>query len=85
MRYDLGRCHMLELFNETGTGPQDVIDRTGYTKSEVSDWSRGRRKMSLPTAFTVCKEMGWDIWRLYDLVPVKKSEKRRSKRQSTKG
>lgn len=84
MRYELGDCRMLEMYKETNTGPKDVIERTGYSSSEVSDWAYNRKKMSLATALSICEAMGWDIFRLYELrkIPAKNERERiRQKRE----
>lgn len=64
-RIELERCRLYEVLQEKSLSVQDLIDRTGYSKQEISNWATGIKQMSLKTAFTVSLAVGCQPMELY--------------------
>lgn len=77
MRYKLGRCRIPEHLENARMSVQDLVDKTGYTKQEISNWSNKIRKnMELPTAISIAEALGCSERDLYELIAIEPTEPR---------
>ncbi|WP_438449488.1 helix-turn-helix domain-containing protein [Gorillibacterium sp. sgz5001074] len=67
-RFDYGRCRLPELLRQSKMTQQDLADRTGYPKSNISDWIARRKKMSFTTAMSVSRVLNCHPEDLYEWV-----------------
>ncbi len=80
-RYILGDCRLTELMLEANITTQELADKTGYTKQEISNWANMVKKsMALATAISMAEAIGCNIRDLYVLVPKRASEPREKRR-----
>lgn len=77
MKYDLGDCLLYERLKEIGMTPQELADKLGWHVQQVSDYQAGRKRMSLATAISVADTIECDVRKIYKLIPIKVSERRR--------
>ncbi|WP_201319109.1 helix-turn-helix transcriptional regulator [Paenibacillus sp. EPM92] len=82
LRYKLGRCNLSEIWKEIGWTNQDFADALDISRQYASDLAKGKKKLGTAMLFSAADAMGVDPRRIYELVPVKKSD-RRKRRQST--
>lgn len=55
MRYEPDRCHLQELFKETGISQLEVHIITGYPESQLSDYAHNRTTIGFATAMKSAK------------------------------
>ncbi|MCM3272601.1 helix-turn-helix domain-containing protein [Paenibacillus elgii] len=82
MRYKLGRCFLPEIWKEIGWTNQDFAERMDMSRQQASDYGTGKKKMGTALTFAAADTMGVDPRRIYELIPIKQSERR--KQRSTK-
>ncbi|MBU7319038.1 MULTISPECIES: helix-turn-helix domain-containing protein [Paenibacillus] len=82
MRYELGDCHLHEIWKEIGWTNQDFAERMGLTRQQASDYAHNRKKMGAALLLSAAQAMGVHPARIYDLVP--KQSNRRRRQHSTK-
>lgn len=70
MKYKLGACNLPALLKEIGWINQDLADRLGWKRQQVSDYCTEKKKMSVATLYSVADTMGIDPRRIYDLISV---------------
>jgi transcriptional regulator with XRE-family HTH domain len=51
MTFEVGNCLLRERLKLAGMTQQELADRTGITRQQISDYSTNRRVMSLRTAY----------------------------------
>lgn len=84
MKYVLGSCNLPALLREKGWLNQDLADRLGWSRQQVSDYCTEQKKMSVPTLYSVADTMDIDPRRIYDLIPVPiKAKDRKQSKKST--
>jgi len=66
MRYRVGRCRLRELRKKRGWTQEELARRTKSTKSLVSDYERGERRMMLSTAKSFAIALDCHIDDLYE-------------------
>lgn len=73
MAYRPGKCLLPHILRERNLEPYDVYSKIGMTKQQFSDYTTGRRIMSLKTAKTVADQLGIPIDDLYtwEYVPLR--------------
>lgn|GEM_PF-1573945 len=77
MKYVLGDCNLPQLLKEIGWINQDLADKMGWSRQQVSNYCTGEKKMSVATLFSVADTMGIDPRRLYEFIeiPIKTKSK----------
>jgi transcriptional regulator with XRE-family HTH domain len=76
MAFRPGKCLLHNILRENNLTPQEFVERTEYSKQEISDYATSRRKMSLSNAKTIADELGIPIDDLYEWVEVKRKARR---------
>lgn len=71
-RIELERCRLYDVLQERSMTVQDLINKTGYSKQEISNWATGVKQMSLKTAFTVSHAINCHPMDLYKtkIIPL---------------
>ncbi|MEY9096309.1 helix-turn-helix transcriptional regulator [Paenibacillus sp. RC84] len=78
MKYILGRCHLVDLLRELGWSQQELAEKLGVSRQQVHVWCTDpKRKMNVPTLFSVADTMGVDPRDIYELIPVKPTARQR--------
>lgn len=57
MRYDPGRCRLLQLYKETGISQREVHIKTGISESQLSDYAHNRKNMGSGTRYTIARAL----------------------------
>jgi len=81
MSFKVGRCLLASRLKEAGMTQQDLCEKLNMSASQVSDWVNNVKKMSLGNAKTVANALGIVIDDLYEWIPVKPTERKRSRRR----
>jgi transcriptional regulator with XRE-family HTH domain len=68
MGFKPGRCLISERLNDLRENQQWLSEKTGISKSQISDYANNRRYMSLGTAKTVAEALKCHIDDLYKFV-----------------
>lgn len=68
LRYKLGRCHLDSCLNRAGMTRQQLGERAGYSRQQISDWATGFRIMTLETAITIAMVIGCGVFDLYEII-----------------
>lgn len=80
IQYTIGRCRGKELCKKTGISQQQVAEKCGYTKQEVSDWFNDKREINLSAAYTISKFFKVEIDELIKFVSRVPPESRRQQK-----
>jgi transcriptional regulator with XRE-family HTH domain len=70
MKVNIGRCCLQELLDGRGWNQVQLADRTGISKSQISDYINGRRKMSYKSAALIAFVLKCHIEDLY-IITIK--------------
>lgn len=65
MRRNIGKCRLPELLRKRGFTQQQIADRAGMPKQQISDYATNRRVMSLLTAKIISETLGCTMDDLY--------------------
>lgn len=75
MTFEVGKCLLRERLKLAEMTQQDLADRTGITRQQMSDYSTNRRVMSLRTAYLISRALSsvvpTKIEDLYDWIEYK--------------
>lgn len=71
MKYELGRCLLLERLNEYGKTKEQLTQALLYKPERLSDFMENKRVMPLQIAISVADTIGCDVRDLYELIPTK--------------
>lgn len=66
---EVGKCLIKNRLRIVKLTQQDLADRLGMSKTQVSDYANGHKKMSLKTAKKVAIVLDCNIDDLYEWVP----------------
>ncbi|MGD8188595.1 helix-turn-helix transcriptional regulator [Brevibacillus ginsengisoli] len=66
-----GRCLLKRLLRARKMSQQDLADKLGKPKSQISEYANGNVIMSLTTARNIAKALGCMIDELYEWIPSK--------------
>ncbi|MCP1354610.1 MULTISPECIES: helix-turn-helix domain-containing protein [Aneurinibacillus] len=69
-RLEVRRCLLRNRLREYGLRQQDLADRLGMPRSQVSDYATGRRMMTIETAASIANAIGCTIDDLYEFKPI---------------
>lgn len=83
MSVEVGRCLVRSLLRQRGMTQQQLAEKIGMTKQQVSVYVTNEQQMSLKTARRFALALNCHIDDLYEWLPAKSSETRR-KRASNK-
>ncbi|WP_409346786.1 helix-turn-helix domain-containing protein [Paenibacillus sp. MBLB4367] len=83
MPYKPGRCLLVDRLRDVGMTQQELADKEGFTRQQISEYATGKRKMSYINAITIAEALDCHPRDLYELIPVKKSERRRQPKKMT--
>lgn len=81
MAVKVGRCLLSKRLRENDMSQKDFADAMDMLESQVSDYVRNRKRMSLQTAASAAQVIGCHIDDLYEWIPIKKSERKRRSRR----
>ncbi|MED1863326.1 helix-turn-helix transcriptional regulator [Fictibacillus nanhaiensis] len=68
MKAIIGRCLLQDLLDSRGWTQLQLADKTGIAKSQISDYTRGTRKMSFSTAYLIAFVLKCDMSDLYSMT-----------------
>jgi transcriptional regulator with XRE-family HTH domain len=68
MGYKPGRCLITERLNDLRENQQWLSEKSGISKSQISDYANNRRTMSLGTAKTIANVLKCHIDDLYKFI-----------------
>lgn len=66
IRIEVGRCLLKPILKEKYMTQQDLADRTGMSKQEISAYANNRRRMSLKSAKMIAIALKIHIDDLYE-------------------
>ncbi|MBD1379123.1 helix-turn-helix transcriptional regulator [Bacillus sp. IB182487] len=66
MRIEIGQCLLEDLIHRKGMTQQQLADMTGISKSQISEYRRNKRKMSLHNAMLIAVALNCHIDDLYE-------------------
>lgn len=70
-RLEVGRCLLADILDKRRMTQQDLADKTGLNKQEISDYIHKRKCMSLRTARTIAKALNCYMDDLYEWISTK--------------
>jgi transcriptional regulator with XRE-family HTH domain len=77
-RLRAGSCLLAKRLSEAGLTQQDLADRLGMNKRQVSNYATGKiKEMSLTTAVMISDIIGCSPRDLYEWIEVPRGDKRR--------
>lgn len=76
MAYIHGRCLLKHRLAERNLKQADVVIRTGYSRSQISDYANNRVTMSIDALKTIASAVGCDMQELYEWVELSQCEKK---------
>lgn len=74
MAFIPGRCLLNIRLKEIRKSPSWLSERTGMSKSQISDYSTNRKMMSYKTAMTIAGTIGCYMENLYERIESTGSE-----------
>lgn len=78
MRYETGRCRLVECLALAGMTQQQLADKIPMDKRQISRYATGDIKgMSLLTAVTIAEAIGCNPKDLFEWVPIKPTKRQR--------
>lgn len=76
-RYTLGHCRLSKVLADANMTQQELADKTGYSKQEISNWANMvKKRMDLEIAISIAEAIGCDVRELYVLHRQKASDPR---------
>ncbi|MOA39868.1 helix-turn-helix protein [compost metagenome] len=70
MKFELGRCLLLERLIECGMTIDDLAQALLYKRERLSDYIDNKRIMPLKTAISIADTLGCTASDLYELIPI---------------
>jgi plasmid maintenance system antidote protein VapI len=68
--YKIGRCLLDERLRERGMTQVDLALKLNMSESQISDYVRNRKRMSLKTAVNSALAVGCSPFDLYEWIPI---------------
>lgn len=69
-----GRCLLTYRLREIKKPQSWLCDKTGMSKSQISDYATNRKMMSYGTAMTIAAAIGCRMDELYEKITVSRNE-----------
>lgn len=69
-----GRCLLTHRLNEINKTQSWLCEKTGMSRSQVSDYATNRKMMSYGTAMTIAEAIGCNMDNLYEKIRVSRKE-----------
>lgn len=76
MMYIHGRCLLKLRLRQHGLKQADIVNRTQYTRSQISDYANDRVTMSIDALRTISEVIGCDMKELYEWVDFGPSKRK---------
>lgn len=77
MVYIHGRCLLKIRLKQHGLRQADVVERTNYSRSQISDYANDRVTMSIDALKTISAAIGCEMEELYQWVTFHPTERKK--------
>lgn len=79
--YNLGRCLLGSLLKVRKMSQTECAKRVNLPKQQINHYVHNRATMSLENAISIALAIECRVEELYELIPIKSNEKKRTPRQ----
>lgn len=70
MTIKVGRCLLRDILDRKGMTIQDLANRLGVSRQQVSKYVNNKKKMSLETAVSIAWVLNVNVLELYEWIEV---------------